>query len=188
MYDSLNDLTYKQLILLLLLCKNDDSEEYIKKHYYKKNLKLYNDDLKKMVPYVEYIKQIRDVENPINKKQLKQNKELLPRYYKMKYETFEYIVNDKRITKINLLIILSFIKMYQNTFVREHTVNINQFLFTTLGKKFTFRYKEFLIETLEILKNWSYEDGSVFIKSYKIDGKKLTLEFDKKTKKGYKFV
>jgi len=174
------NLTYKQIILLLILCKNDENEADIIKTLYPNSYCRLKKDSIKINSYLKYIKELRDIERHIDIKQLKKNKDLIPRYIKMKYSTFDHIINDKRITKTNVLIIINLLELYQITYIRKHHININTFLNKTFNKSFSFRYKEFFIETLEILKSWKYEDGSVFIKDYIIDGKNIDILFDEK--------
>lgn len=173
-------LTYNQIVLLLYLCKNEDKIDDIKKRIYKTNTSRFNKDLTVIQKYEDYIKDIRELENPINSKELRKNRKLLPRYYKLKISTFELILNDKDITKSNLLIILSFIKLYQNTLQRRHEIKIKELLSFTFNTKHPRLYVNYLKETLDKMISWKYDDNSVFLKSYEIKGKKLYVELDKK--------
>jgi hypothetical protein len=187
-YEHLHTLTYNQLVLMLLICKNEDSEQTVINKYYHRHKIRYLNDLDAMTEVGKHIKELRVLNNHIESKKFKRDKDTIPLYYKMKLTTFNHIINDKNITKTNLLIILHLIKLYSNTYVRKHTIKIKDFLFEATNKPFTYRYKEFLVETLNIVKKWEYEDGSMFIKDFKIAGKNCIISLDIKKKCCYKFV
>jgi hypothetical protein len=120
----------------------------------------------------------------INKKDKIKLKENIISYYKMKIITFDKIINDKTITKSELLIILYILSLYKITYQRIWTLNLNNMLNQIFKSNNIRQYKITFINTLEKLKDWKYDDGSLFICSYDISGKNIILNLDK-TKKNY---
>ena len=182
MFKEFKFFTYKQIMLFLYYCKNEYDNTNIKKVLYGTNRNRYKKDYEFISKYTEYIKDVRELDNKIDKKVLKKRKGIIPRYYKIKTSTYNLILKDKRISKINLLIILSFIKLYQITYQREHNISIKEFLTFTFGK-YTKEYIIFLKETLAIVKSWQYQNGDVFLKDYSLTYNNLHVILDNKSVK-----
>jgi len=172
-------LTYNQIVMILLAIESKDKLKDIKPLYHHRLPRLKKDlDLikEKYFPLIERMKDMQE-------RKVKYKKEHVPYYFKMKAETLRMIMAEPKINKRELLIIILILRTYQNTFKREWEYNITEFLSSAMGGTNVRQYKNDLINVLNITKNWSYKDGSVFIKDYKIEGKKLTLFLDDKGNK-----
>lgn len=177
-----NQFTLNQSILFLYTLFDEMDKKDIIKILYHKHPNRFENDLFIIKEYSDRIKEIRRIQN-FRGKIKKGDTKNIPLYYKMKIETFNKIINDKTITKAELLIILFILKKYMITFNRIYTFKIKDLLNEIFICENTRKYKKSLYKTLNKLMTWKYEDNSVFIKKYEINEKEIAIKLDNKNKK-----
>lgn len=170
------EFSYSQSMLICFASKNEENVTEISKLLYHGKPDRLNKDaavIKKVHPY------ILTVRNWQENRDKNRDRNSAPPYYKMKVATFYKILNDKNIHKSELIIILYFLRMYKNTFKRKHEIKLKDMMTELFGENYR-HFNKNLLKTLEILKSWTYEDGSVFLLDYCINRGILTVNFDKK--------
>jgi len=188
-------LTRNQILLFLFYLKNEEANEKAIKLIYNnrkerwlKDAHVIDAKYKSLILFVRSMqgKRIEKTGDFFKDKEAKQKYALgLMKYFKMKTETYDKIVEDNNILKHELLIILYILEDYQDTFNRTHIYNFKSFresIFKDIsGVKEDYLNKK-IYNTLNTIKDWKYEDGSVLLKEYELKNRNIILTYDKKGK------
>jgi len=197
------ELTRNQIILILLLCSKNETylSECIKKIYYYDNKKLNKDLTFIKNKYNSIFNDFNNYENNIvkdikNADYLKEDEKIKYikegyktfTYYKVKYETIKNIMelcNHKslNLNLYDLKVLIYVLKLYRIDYIRDHTLYLKNMIKEIYNKKYRYRYKIYLMKSLNKLINFKYEDGSSLIKSYEIKENYIIIKLDKIHKK-----
>lgn len=166
--DKWNNLSRNQILLVLVNFANEKelSLYFVNKYYYYNKYRL-EKDKNNIIEYSDIFDEMRNYDGTSKLE-----------YNKIKYSTLKLII-DEGLNKKELLIILYFIDLYRNNFNRTYNLHISRTLNKIFKEENVRQNKKIFLDTLEKLKNWKYNDGSKFIKDYKINDKYVQIFLDK---------
>jgi hypothetical protein len=177
MSDEWKHLTRNQIIRMLGAFSNDELlKEYIRINYYHKHKDRLNKDANYLAE--RYSQYVLDMTNYDKIKCID--------YMKIKYDTLQIVIQSK-LTKRELLIFLYILKLYKVDLKRDYVLTIKKLLNELFEdyKTNSPMYKNLLIDTLTIMKEWKYDDNSKFIIDFEIRNKDIIIKLDKSKKTRY---